>query len=120
MLEGVPHPVDLVGDWFPDDYSKDHVTMVHLDDVDELGLPPPILAGPEDILFDYTESGWDTRHPQDWARALAVAAVMDEDLDLDYLFSKAHWRMDGAFVAPLEQVLRGEPMQLERGRPGRG
>lgn len=111
-LEGVPYPVDLVGDWYPDDYSQDHITSVHLEPAEEFGLEPARLAGPEDILFDYMESGWDTRHPRDWARALAVAAVMGEHLDLGYLFSKAEWRMEGSLVKPLEKVLRGEPLRV--------
>lgn len=118
-LPGLEIPIDFVGDGLPDDYSPAHVYDIHMEPWQRLDIGPVHVASPEDILFDYTESGWDTRHPQDWARALAVAAVMGDDLDLNYLFSKAHWRRDGEFVAPLEQVLRGEPMQLERDRPRR-
>lgn len=106
----VPFPIDLVGDGWPDDYSRDHEVEVYVPDIEELDLRSVHLAGPEDILFDYMESGWDTRSQRDWTRALAIAAVYGDDLDVGYLFGKAEWRMAGQFVAPLEQVLRGEPL----------
>lgn len=108
---GLDIPVDFVGYGLPEDYSADHVYEIRMEQWEEWGIGPVLIAGPEDILFDYTESGWDTRHPRDWARALAVAAVMGEHLDLGYLFTKAHWRMEGTFVEPLERVLRGEPLK---------
>jgi hypothetical protein len=109
---GLEIVVDLVGDGMPDDYSFDHVYEIQMEPWQELDIGPVHVTGPEDILFDYMESGWDTRHQRDWARALAVAAVMGEHLDLGYLFSKAHWRIDGMFVEPLERVLRGEPLRV--------
>ncbi len=109
---GLDIPIDFVGHGLPDDYSGDHVYTIHMESWEELGLGTVLVAGPEDILFDYMESGWDTRHPRDWARALAVGAVMGDDLDLGYLFTKAQWRMDAAFVGPLERVLRGEPLRM--------
>lgn len=110
---GLDIPIDFVGHGLPDDYSPMHVYDIHMEPWQSLDLGPVHVAAPEDILFDYTESGWDTRHPQDWARALAIAAVMGDDLDLNYLFSKAHWRIAGQFVEPLERVLRGDPLRTD-------
>lgn len=104
-------PIDFVGLGLPDDYSHDHAYDLHFEGWEEMDLKSCVVAAPEDILFDYMESGWDTKHQRDWARALAIAAVFEDALDLGYLFTKAHWRQAGIFVPALEKVLRGEPLR---------
>ncbi|MBW3583068.1 MAG: hypothetical protein KY455_08220 [Euryarchaeota archaeon] len=111
----IPYPIDLVGYGFPDDYSPDHQVTLYNETWEELTLRPVYLAGAEDILFDYLESGVDTRHQKDWTRALAISTAMLEDLDLDYLYTKAHWRQDGALVAWLDKLMRGEPLRIGPG-----
>lgn len=51
-----------------------------------------------------------TRHQRDWARALAIGNVMAETMDLGYLYTKANWRRDGAFVDELDRLLAGEAL----------
>lgn len=113
LVDDVPYPIDVVGDELPIDYSRDHLQPVRYDAWDRFDLPRIWLVGPEDLLFDYMESGVDTRHQRDWTRALAIASAMGEHLDLGYLFTKAHWRRDGDYVEPLERVLAGEPLRIE-------
>lgn len=112
---GVPYTIDLVGYGYPDDYSESHEMVLYVEDWEEVGLRPLRVAGPEDILFDYLESAVDTRHQRDWTRALAIATAMLEDLDLDYLYTKAHWRQDGALVPWLDKLMRGEPLRIGPG-----
>lgn len=113
LVDDVPYPIDVVGDELPTDYSRDHLQPVRYDAWDRFDLPRVWLVGPEDLLFDYMESGVDTRHQRDWARALAIASTMEDQLDLGYLFTKAHWRREGAYVEPLERLLVGEPLRTE-------
>jgi hypothetical protein len=105
LRAGARHPgvdivIDFVGYGLPDDYSPDHVNTIFIQDWEDYGLAGVLVAGAEDILFDYMESGWHMHHQRDWARALAITAVMGDQLDLGYLFSKAHWRMLGTYVEP--------------------
>lgn len=113
LIDGVPYPIDVVGDELPDDYSEDHLQPVRYDTWAPLSLPRVWLVGPEDLLFDYMESGVDTRHQRDWTRALAIAQAMEAQLDLGYLVSKAHWRREGAYVEPLERLLAGQPLAVD-------
>jgi hypothetical protein len=69
------------------------------------------LVGPEDLLFDYLESAVATRHQRDWARALAIANVLGSDLDLGYLYAKAHDRRDGRFVDDVDRLRAGKPLE---------
>ncbi len=108
----VPFAIDLVGDRLDPDISRDHLVRIEREPWEGQGLEPVILVGPEDLLFDYLESGVDTRHQRDWARALAMASVMEEHLDLGYLYGKAHWRLDGRFVDWLDKLLAGEPLDV--------
>ncbi len=110
---GIPFILDFVGFGFPDDYSPDHVFRFYDEGLDTAGVKPLAVAGPEDILFDYMESGHRVRHQRDWLRALAVAAAMADALDLGYLVGKAEWRGLGTLDA-LERLLRGEPLSLRR------
>lgn len=115
-LEAIPYALDIVSRRLPDDYSEDHIVEVSLD-VEELadgrdGVQDPLitLVGPEDLLFDYLESAVSTHHQRDWARALAIAEVLGDDLDLSYLYSKANDRRSGEFLAKLDRLLAGEPL----------
>lgn len=51
-----------------------------------------------------------THYQRDWARALAIAQVLGEDLDLGYLYGKAEDRREGEFVDDLDRLLAGEPL----------
>lgn len=113
LVDDLPYPIDVVGEELPTDYSRDHLQPVRYDAWDRFDLPWVWLVGPEDLLSDYMESGVDTRHQRDWTRALAIAAAMEDQLDLGYLFTKAHWRRDGSYVEPLERLLAGEPLRIE-------
>lgn len=110
---GSPFAVDVVSGRLDEDISEEHLVTVSLDDWEQLDVDPVRLVGPEDLLFDYLESGVDTKHQRDWARALAIAQVMAEHLDLGYLFTKAHWWREGAYVDALERLLRGEPLEVD-------
>jgi len=70
-----------------------------------------ILRGPEDTLLAYAESGWDLRDARDWERALAVAAAMKEEIDLDYVRAKARER---GFPRVAEEALAGRALPGER------
>lgn len=120
-LEAVPYALDVVSRRLPDDYSEDHLVEIRLQmegviDEEDLGredvAPVPVtLVGPEDLLFDYLESAAATRHQRDWARALAIAEVLGKDLDLGYLYGKAHARREGEFVDDLDRLLAGETLK---------
>lgn len=107
----VPFAVDVVARELPTDYDADYVVNVSRQEWDAIGLAAVPLVGPEDLLFDYLESAVDTRHQRDWARALAIATVMGPDLDLNYLYSKAHWRRDGGYVEWVDRCLKGEALR---------
>lgn len=71
------------------------------------------LQAAEDLLFEYLERAVITRHPRDWGHALVIANVLGADLDLGYLYTKAHWRRDGRFVDDLDRLLAGKPLRSE-------
>jgi hypothetical protein len=117
-LAEIPYALDVVSRELPADYNDDHLVDVRLS-VDlgppgtaraEDGEPRVRLVGPEDLLFDYLESAVVTHHQRDWARALAIAEVLGGDLDLGYLYGKAHQRRAGEFVDDLDRLLAGEPL----------
>jgi hypothetical protein len=115
-LEAIPYALDVVARRLPDDFSEGHLVQVslHVEELanaeDETQPARITLVGPEDLLFDYLESAVSTHHQRDWARALSIAEVLGYDLDLGYLYSKAHDRRSGEFVANLDQLLAGEPL----------
>jgi hypothetical protein len=98
----------------PDEYSEDHLVRLslHAEELEreEVGTPHVTLVGPEDLLSDYLESAVSTHHQRDWARTLAIAEVLGDGLDLGYLYSKAHDRRSGEFLAKLDRLLAGEPL----------
>lgn len=106
----LPFELDLVASYLDQDISQDHLVEVTREEWSDLGLQPVSMVGPEDLLLDYLESGLDTRHQRDWLRALTIAEVMGPHLDLGYLYTKVHWRLDGRFVEALDRVLAGEPL----------
>jgi hypothetical protein len=101
--------LDVVDRHLPGDYSEAHLVQVGVD-VDDAAPPDVTLVGPEDLLLDYLESAVATRHQRDWARALAIANVLGGDLDLGYLYTKTHERLEGRFVDDLDRLLVGEPL----------
>jgi hypothetical protein len=108
-LDEILYVLDVVDRHLPGDYSEDHLVQVGVD-VDDAAPPDVTLVGPEDLLLDYLESAVATRHQRDWARALAIANVLGGDLDLGYLYTKTHERLEGRFVDDLDRLLAGEPL----------